>query len=96
MVMEFDWSDPALVSKDAPSIRDIEESFEDPTGIRLVADGERFETESRAFWLGRTLSGRGIFSVYRSDGKWVRVIAARPWTEEEDYFYQRMVSEWIS
>ena len=94
--MEFDWSDPPFNPKDAPTIREIEESFEDPHGIRLFPDSARFASESRAFSLGRTLSGRGMFVVYRSDGKKIRVIAARPMTEEEEYFYDRKVSEWIS
>ena len=94
--MEFDWSDPPFNPKDAPTIREIEESFEDPHGLRLFPDSTRFAKESRAFSLGKTLTGRGIFSVYRSDGKKVRVIGARQMTEEEDYFYDRKVSEWTS
>ena len=94
--MEFDWSDPPFNPKDSPTLREIEESFEDPLGIRLIPDSGRFAGESRAFCLGRTLTGRGIFSVFRSDGKRVRVLGARSMTEEEDYFYDRKVSEWIS
>jgi len=94
--MEFDWSDPPFNPKDAPTIQEIEESFEDPHGIRLFPDSARFAEKSRAFCLGRTLTGRGMFIVYRSDGKRIRVIAARPMTEEEEYFYDRKVSEWIS
>ena len=91
--MDFDWSDPPFNQKDAPTILEIEESFEDPHGIRLIPDSSRFAKESRAFCLGKTLAGEGIFSVYRSDGKQVRVIAARPTTEEEDYFYERKLSQ---
>ena len=94
--MEFDWSDPPFNTKDAPTIRELEESFEDPHGIRLFPDSARFAQESRAFCLGKTLTGRGIFSVYRSDGKLIRVIGARQMTDEEDYFYGRKVSEWTS
>ena len=94
--MEFDWSDPPFNPKDSPAILEIEESFEDPLGIRLIPDSARFAKESRAFCLGRTLAGRGIFNVYRSDGKHVRVIGSRPMTEEEEYFYDRKVSEWTS
>src|ERR1017187_4065073 len=64
--MDFDWSDPPFNPKDSPTIREIEESFEDPLGIRLFPDSPRFAKESRAFCLGRTLTGRGIFNVYRS------------------------------
>jgi len=94
--MDFDWSEPPFNPKDSPTLREIEESFEDPRGIWLIPDSGRFANESRAFCLGRTLTGRGIFSVYRSDGKRVRVIGSRSMTEEEDYFYDRKVSEWIS
>ena len=95
-VMEFDWSDPPFVAKNSPTTREIEESFEDPLGIRLFPDSGRFAKESRAFCLGKTLTGRGIFSVYRADGKQVRVIGSRSMTEEEEYFYDRKVSEWTS
>lgn len=94
--MEFDWSDPPFNPKDSPTIREIEESFEDPLGIRLIPDSARFAKESRAFCLGRTLAGRGIFNVYRSDGKLIRVIGSRSMTDEEEYFYDRKVSEWTS
>jgi uncharacterized DUF497 family protein len=94
--MEFDWTEPPFNPKDSPTLREIEESFEDPLGIRLIPDSGRFAKESRAFCLGRTLTGRGIFSVFRSDGKRVRVIGSRSMTEEEDYFYDRKVSEWMS
>ena len=92
--MEFDWSDPPFNPKDTPTTREIEESFEDPHGLRFFPDSGRFAKESRAFSLGRTLTGRGIFSVYRADGKRVRVISARQMTEEEDYFYDRKMAEW--
>lgn len=94
--MEFDWSELPFEAEKAPTIREIEESFEDPYGIRLLPDSPRFAKESRTFSLGKTLGGRGIFSVFRSDGKQVRVIAAREMTEEESYFYERKVSEWNS
>jgi uncharacterized DUF497 family protein len=94
--MEFDWTEPPFDPKDAPTIREIEESFEDPHGIRLFPDSARFAKESRAFCLGKTLSGQGIFSIYRADGKRIRVISARPMTEEENYFYERKLSEWTS
>jgi uncharacterized DUF497 family protein len=93
--MQIEWSDPIANLKDDPSIRDVQESFEDPMGLRLFPDSDQPRTQSRAFSLGRTLSGRGIFSVYRSDGKYVWVIAARPMTDEEEYFYNRKVSEWM-
>jgi uncharacterized protein len=94
--MDFDWSNPPFNVNDAPSTQDVEESFEDPHGLRFFPDSQRFTEESRTFSLGKTLSGLGVFSLYRSDGKSVRVILARPMTEEEEYFYQRKVAEWTS
>ncbi len=94
--MEFDWSEPPFEMDGAPTIREIEESLEDPYGIRFLPDSPRFAVESRTFCLGKTLDGKGIFSVFRSDGKRIRVIAAREMTEEENYFYERKISEWIS
>ena len=94
--MDFDWTNPPFSAKDAPPVRDVEESFEDPFSIRLFPDSARFSNESRAFCLGRTLTGQGVFTVYRSDGKQIRVIASRPMTEEEEYFYDRKVTEWTS
>jgi uncharacterized DUF497 family protein len=94
--MDFDWSNPPFDLKEAPSLQEIEESFEDPHGLRFFPDSQRFATESRAFSLGKTLTGCGVFSIYRSDGRNVRIIASRPMTAEEEYFYQRKVAEWTS
>ena len=94
--MDFDWSDPPYNGKEAPTPKEIEESFEDPHSLRLFPDAPRFAEESRAFCLGKTLTGRGIFSVFRADGKRVRVISSRQMSEEEDYFYERKLQEWIS
>lgn len=94
--MDFDWTEPPFDVRQAPTMRDIEESFEDPHGIRLFPDSPRFSRESRVFCLGKALSGQGVFSVFRSDGKQVRVVAARLMTEEENYFYERKLSEWIA
>lgn len=94
--MDFDWTEPPFDAMQAPTMRDIEESFEDPHGIRLFPDSLRFSRESRVFCLGKTLSGVGVFSAIRSDGQKVRVVAARLMTEEENYFYERKLSEWIS
>jgi len=94
--MDFDWTEPPFDTRESTTTREIEESFEDPHGIRLFPDSARFAKESRTFCLGKTLSGRGIFSVFWSDGKRVRVLGAREMTEEESYFYERKVQEWIS
>ncbi|MCX7887136.1 MAG: BrnT family toxin [Verrucomicrobiae bacterium] len=92
--MEFDWTAPPFDVRSGPSIREIEESFEDPYGLRLLPDSARFARESRAFCLGKTLSGKGIFSVFWTDGKRIRVLGAREMTPEEEYFYERKVQEW--
>jgi len=94
--MDFDWTEPPFDTREGPTTRDIEESFEDPHGIRLFPDSARFAKKSRTFCLGKTLSGRGVFSVFWTDGKRVRVLGARDMTEEEAYFYERKVQEWIS
>jgi len=94
--MEIDLSGSLLETKGCPGFREIAESFEDPNGLRFYPDSPRFLGESRAFCLGKTLSGLGIFSVYRSDGKKIQVIVARPMTEEEIYFYERKLNEWNS
>ncbi len=93
--MEFDWINPAFDLKSFPTPKEIEESFEDPFSIRLMPDSTRFSKQARYINLGRTLAGKGVFSVYRSDGKIYRVIASRATTEEEDYFYERRLSEWM-
>jgi hypothetical protein len=41
-------------------------------------------------------AGMGIFSVYRTNGKQIRVICARPFQPEERFFYQRKVDETLS
>ena len=87
--MEFDWINPAFELKDSILPREIEESFEDPFSLRAVGNDENPAIQSRYFCLGKTSGGSGLFSVYRSDGKKIRVISARRMTEAENYFYQR-------
>ena len=88
--MEFDWS---LFASGAVTQNEIAESFEDSFSLRLLPDSNRFSTQNRFLSLGRTGGGRGIFSVYTSTGKIVRVIAARPMTDEETFFYERRSQE---
>jgi hypothetical protein len=40
--------------------------------------------------------GVGIFSVYRTNGKQVRILYARPFQPEERVFYQRKVDKTLS
>ncbi len=78
---------------DSISISDIEESFEDPFAVRLMPDSSRFAVQARYFNLGVSANGAGIFSIYRTNGKSVRVVFARPFAPEEKYFYQRKVNQ---
>ncbi|MGC8989422.1 MAG: hypothetical protein ACP5MD_04810 [Verrucomicrobiia bacterium] len=76
--------------------RDIEESFEDPFAVRLMPDSSRFSVQARFFNLGRSASGIGIISLYRTNGKLIRVIFARPFVPEEQFFYQRKVNQMLA
>jgi uncharacterized DUF497 family protein len=88
--MEFEWS---LYKSHELSPDEISESFEDPFSLRLLPDSNRFASQNRFFSLGCSSSGAAIFAVYTSTGKVVRVLAARPMTEEEAYFYERKSKE---
>jgi len=88
--MEFEWS---LYKSNKLSPEEIAESFEDPFSLRLLPDSNRFAAQNRFFSLGCSSGGARIFSVYTSTGKVVRVLAARPMTEEETYFYERKSKE---
>lgn len=91
--MEFDWNNLPFEPDGSISIPGIEESFEDPFAIRLLPDSSRFGVQARFFNLGRSASGQGLFSVYRTNGKVIRVILSRPFSESEDYFYQRRLTQ---
>lgn len=73
-------------------LQSIEESFEDPFAVRLLPDSPRFALQARFFNLGMSLDGTGIFSVYKTNGKQVRVIYARPFEAEEQFLYQRKLN----
>jgi hypothetical protein len=91
--MDFDWSTPPSQLSALLSQQDIEESFEDPFAIKLLPDSPRFTAQARFFNLGRTVGGKGIFTVYRTNGRSVQVILARPFEPEEAFFYERKVSQ---
>ena len=91
--MEFDWSNPAFQFDDGISKEEVEESFEDPFAVKLLPDSSRFNAQARFFQLGKTVAGKGVFTVYRTNGKSIRVILARPFTAEEAFFYERKVSQ---
>ena len=91
--MEFDWSNPPFNLDSSLTLQEIEESFEDAFAIRLLPDSPRFSVQARYFNLGMSVAGTGVFSVYRTNGKQVRVIHARPFEPEERFFYQRKMDQ---
>jgi len=94
--MEFDWNNPPFTMNSSLTPKDIEESFEDPFAVRLLPDSSRFSVQARYFNLGVSASGIGIFSVYRTNGKQIRVINARAFEPEERFFYQRKVDQTLN
>ncbi len=94
--MEFDWNNPPFDIGSSLTQREIEESFEDPFAIRLLPDSPRFSVQARFFNLGQTANGDGVFSVYRTNGKSIRVIFARAFQPEERFFYQRKMEQTLS
>ncbi|MBL9137164.1 MAG: hypothetical protein JNK85_14930 [Verrucomicrobiales bacterium] len=91
--MEFDWSSSTSQLAGSLSQQEVEESFEDPFAVKLLPDSPRFTAQARFFNLGRTVSGKGVFAMYRTNGRQVRVIVARPFEPEESFFYERKVSQ---
>jgi len=90
--MDFDWLDaPFDLRKLAP--KEIEESFEDPFSIRLMPEGINDDAKARFFNLGKSVSDRGVFSLFWTDGKKYRVIFAREMFAEELAYYERKNSE---
>jgi uncharacterized protein len=95
--MEFDWNNSPPVNPDSSlTQREVEESFEDPFALRLLPDSPRFAAQARFFNLGMSAGGVGIFSVYRTNGKQIRVLSARPFEPEERFFYQRKVDQTLN
>lgn len=91
--MEFDWDNPPFEWNSSLTPREVEESFEDPFAVRLLPDSNRFAAQSRYFNLGRSAGGLGLFSVYRTNGRQIRVICARSFTPEEHFFYQKKLNQ---
>jgi hypothetical protein len=94
--MEFDWYNPPFNLDGSLTQREIEESFEDPFAVRLLPDSPRFSVQARFFNLGMAVGGVGVFSVYRTNGKQVRVLYARPFEPEERFFYQRKMNQTLA
>ena len=78
------------------SQREVEESFEDAFAVRLMPDSPRFGVQARFFNLGMSASGVGIVSIYRTNGRLVRVLLARPFEPEERFFYQRKMGQTLA
>ena len=94
--MEFDWNNPPFNLESSLTLQEIEESFEDPFAIRLLPDSPRFGVQARFFNLGMSAGGLGIVSVYRTNGKSVRVLHARAFDPEERFFYQRKMDQTLA
>ena len=94
--MEFDWTNPPFDLDCSLTRQEIEESFEDPFAVRLLPDTPRFSVQARFFNLGMSANSTGIFSVYRTNGKQVRIIHARPMQPEERFFYQRKLDQTLA
>ena len=94
--MDFDWNNSLFGPNGSLTQREVEESFEDPFALRLLPDSARFSAQARFFNLGMSAAGVGIFSVYRTNGKQIRVMLARPFEPEERFFYQRKVDQTLN
>jgi uncharacterized DUF497 family protein len=94
--MEFDWNNPPFNLDSSLTLQEIEESFEDPFAVKLLPDSPRFSVQARFFNLGISAGGTGIFSIYRTNGKQIRVIFARPFQPEERFFYQRKMDQTLA
>jgi len=94
--MEFDWNNPPFELDGSLTQREIEESFEDAFAVRLLPDSPRFSVQARFFNLGMSAGGIGIFSVYRTKGRLIRVLFARVFEPEERFFYQRKMDQTLT
>jgi len=94
--MEYDWNNPPFNLDSSLTLQEIEESFEDPFAVKLLPDSPRFSLQARFFNLGLSANGAGIFSVYRTNGKRIRVIFARAFQPEERFLYQRKSNQMLS
>jgi hypothetical protein len=94
--MEFDWNNVPFELDSSLTQREIEESFEDSFAVRLLPDSPRFGVQARFFNLGMSAGGQGIVSVYRTNGKSIRVLHARAFEPEERFFYQRKMDQTLA
>lgn len=92
--MEFNWKDkPFSLDEQRLAEVDVEESFEDPFAVKIMPGDESFSGRARFFNLGKSAKGNGIISCYQTNGKVVRVIHARNFVEDENYFYLKRLNE---
>jgi uncharacterized DUF497 family protein len=77
------------------TLQEIEESFEDPSRS-VIARFAAVLCRPTFFNLGMSAGGIGVFSVYRTNGKQIRVIHARPFQPEERFFYQRKMDQTLA
>jgi len=75
------------------TLQDIEEAFEDPFALKLLPDSPRFSVQARFFLLGSSATNQGIFAVYKTNGRQIRVIFARPFQAEDQFFYQKRLNQ---
>lgn len=94
--MEFDWNNPPFEMDGSLTQQEIEESFEDPFAVKLLPDSPRFGVQARFLNLGMSAGGSGIFSVYRTNGRMIRVLFARTFEPEERFFYQRKMDQTLA
>ena len=94
--MEFDWNNPPFELDGSLTQLEIEESFEDAFAVRLLPDSPRFSVQARFFNLGLSAGGTGVFSVYRTNGRLIRVLFARVFEPEERFFYQRKMDHTLT
>lgn len=94
--MEFDWTNLPFSLDGSLTEKEIEESFEDPFALRVLPDSPRFNAQNRFFNLGMSAGGVGVFSVYRTNGKRIRIVYARPFEPEERFLYQRKMDQTLS
>ncbi|MBM3876118.1 MAG: hypothetical protein FJ386_05280 [Verrucomicrobia bacterium] len=94
--MEFDWANRQFELEGNLTTLTIEESFEDPFVVRLLPDSGPYSGQARFFSLGKSSNGTGVFSVYRTNGKQVRVLSAREFEPEDLFFYQRRQNQLLA
>jgi hypothetical protein len=90
--MEFDWS---VFISGGIGPEEVAEAYEDAFSLRFLPSAGNAAAKNRFFCLGKTLSNRGLFFGYSSNGKQVKVLWAREMSPEEEFFYQRKLKEFL-